>query len=86
MQSKQLPRGTLTLVLSFFSLIVVRIPLNQDCWLNINGVNPQYGGENYINAIYDFVVRLNNHGINAILDLHWTAPGNQQVSQKIITN
>src|SRR5215470_8869578 len=25
----------------------VRVPLNEDCWLGINGVNPSYGGVNY---------------------------------------
>jgi hypothetical protein len=34
---------------------VVRIPLNEDCWLGINGVNPAYGGYNYQKAIGDFV-------------------------------
>src|SRR5438445_9334993 len=29
----------------------VRVPLNEDCWLGINGVNPAYGGANYIAAI-----------------------------------
>jgi hypothetical protein len=53
----------------------VRVPLNEDCWLNINGVNPSYGGANYINAIHDDVTRLNNAGLVAILELHWSAPG-----------
>ena len=25
----------------------VRVPLNEDCWLGINGVKPQYGGATY---------------------------------------
>ena len=25
----------------------VRVPLNEDCWLGINGVKPQYGGARY---------------------------------------
>ena len=25
----------------------VRVPLNEDCWLGINGVKPQYGGAPY---------------------------------------
>jgi hypothetical protein len=29
----------------------VFIGLNEDCWLGINGVKSQYGGQNYINAI-----------------------------------
>jgi chitodextrinase len=50
----------------------VRIPLNEDCWLNINGVNSAYAGANYQTAVRNYVNLLHNHGIVAILDLHWT--------------
>jgi endoglucanase len=53
---------------------VVRIPLNEDCWLGINGVSPAYSGVNYQNAIRNWVNALNNAGIVAILDLHLVAP------------
>src|SRR5947209_4523589 len=33
----------------------VRVPLNEDCWLGINGVKPSYGGENYRRAIVRYV-------------------------------
>jgi hypothetical protein len=55
----------------------VRVPLNEDCWLAINGVPPAYSGANYQNAIVKFVNLLNANGIVAILDLHWSAPGSQ---------
>ncbi len=55
----------------------VRIPLNEDCWLGINGVNPAYSGVNYRNAIRTYVKNLNSQGIVAILDLHWNAPGTE---------
>jgi endoglucanase len=56
----------------------VRIPLNEDCWLNTNlPVGDPYGGAGYQREIESFVSDLNAHGIYAILDLHWTAPGNQ---------
>jgi endoglucanase len=54
---------------------VVRVPLNEDCWLGINGVNPSYSGANYQNAIVSYVNALNVANIVAILDLHWNAPG-----------
>ena len=54
---------------------VVRIPLNEDCWLNINGVSAAYGGSNYQQAILNYVNLLSSHGIYTILDLHWSAPG-----------
>ena len=52
----------------------VRIPLNEDCWLAINGVKAAYAGAAYQAAIEGFVARLNAAGIVAILDLHWGAP------------
>jgi len=55
----------------------VRVPLNEDCWLGINGVNSAYAGANYRNAIIGFVQRLQAHGLDVILDLHWGAPGSQ---------
>ena len=56
----------------------VRIPLNEDCWLNINlPAGDPYGGAGYQHEIESFVSDLNSHGIYAILDLHWTAPGSQ---------
>lgn len=53
----------------------VRIPLNEDCWLGING-QPSYGTEaSYRQSIESEVSALNAFGIYAILDLHWSAPG-----------
>jgi hypothetical protein len=57
---------------------VVRVPLNEDCWLNTSlPPGDPYGGAGYQHEIEGFVSDLNTHGIYAILDLHWTAPGNQ---------
>lgn len=53
----------------------VRIPLNEDCWLGINGVAARYGGARYRAAIRDYVTRLHRAGLYVILDLHWNAPG-----------
>ena len=53
----------------------VRVPLNEDCWLGINGIDPAYSGANYQNAIMQYVQLLNAAGIYVILDLHVTAPG-----------
>ena len=50
-----------------------RIPLNEDCWLGINGVSR--GGAAYQNDIIAFVNNLHASGMYAILDLHWNAPG-----------
>ena len=53
----------------------VRVALNEDCWLGINGVDPAYSGDAYRTAIHDYVDRLNAAGLRVILDLHWNAPG-----------
>jgi endoglucanase len=55
----------------------VRIPLNEDCWLGINGVNPLYGGSAYRKAIASYVSLLERNAMNPILDLHWSAPGSE---------
>ena len=55
----------------------VRVPLNEDCWLGINGVNPLYSGAAYRKAIGNYVQLLHGAGLLAILDLHWSAPGTQ---------
>src|SRR5437867_12918528 len=53
----------------------VRVPLNETCWLAINGVAPAYSGDNYTRAIGDYVALLNRAGLVVILDLHWSAAG-----------
>jgi len=53
----------------------VRLPLNETCWLGINGVAPQYAGQNYINAITSFVALLQQNGMYVELSLMWAAPG-----------
>jgi hypothetical protein len=57
---------------------VVRVPLNEDCWLGINlkrGNKDQ--GAAYRNAIVHFVNALNGAGLYVILDLHLNAPGSK---------
>jgi len=62
---------------------IIRVPLNEDCWLGINGVAPAYAGANYIRAISDWVTRLNSHGIAVLLDLHWAAPGSEKATKQL---
>lgn len=54
---------------------VVRIPMNEDCWLNVNMGTSTYGGATYQNAIDALVRAYNAAGIYVLLDLHWGAPG-----------
>lgn len=52
----------------------VRVPLNEDCWLGINGIKPRVGGPNYQHAIESYVATLQSYGLVVILDLHAAAP------------
>jgi endoglucanase len=53
----------------------VRLPLNEDCWLGINGAPRRYSSAHYRNAVVTYVERLRKAGLYVVLDLHWTAPG-----------
>jgi endoglucanase len=58
----------------------VRIPLNEQCWLGINGlpVGSNAGltsARGYITTIQRYVNLLHNHNIIPIIELHWAAPG-----------
>jgi endoglucanase len=54
----------------------VRIPLNESCWLGINGVgDSDPNGKNYQESIRTFVDLLHQFHIVPILDLHWVGPG-----------
>ena len=59
---------------------VIRIPMNEDCWLNINMGTSRYGGQVYQKGIEAYVDLLISNGITPILELHAAAPGTQQAS------
>lgn len=61
--------------MAMWRINAVRIPLNEDCWLGINGVPRRYGGERYRATITRYVARLHRAGLYVVLDLHWNAPG-----------
>src|ERR1700748_3416836 len=59
-----------------WNLNAVRVPLNEDCWLGINGVNvPTYRDD-----IRAWVSLLEQNEMYVILDLHWAAPGTQKAN------
>jgi hypothetical protein len=58
----------------------VRVPLNEDCWLAINGAPGQYAGTAYVDAIQNYVGLLRQNNIYVILDLHWNGGGGQQAT------
>jgi hypothetical protein len=53
----------------------VRIPMNEDCWLDINGAPPAYSGAAYQNAVMSYVATVQSAGLVPILELHWTGAG-----------
>jgi hypothetical protein len=58
-----------------WNIHAVRLVLNEDCWLGINGANPS--GAAYQNAIAAYVNLLTSNNIATIVNLHFNAPGGQ---------
>ncbi|WP_229377672.1 cellulose binding domain-containing protein [Streptomyces sp. VRA16 Mangrove soil] len=50
----------------------VRIPLNEECWLGLDNIKPEYGGVAYQSAIKDLVTKVEAHGMTPILEMHWS--------------
>lgn len=68
--------------LASWKINVVRLPLNESCWLGINGAPAAYSGvTNYQTPVKNYVNTLTAAGIAVILDLHWVGPGNTLASQ-----
>ncbi len=61
---------------------IVRIPLNEDCWLGINGVKRALSGARYRDAILAYVRLLHQNGMYAELSLMWAAPGSQRATRQ----
>lgn len=59
---------------------IVRVPVNEDCWLGINGINPLYAGANYRQAIVNYVQLLHRYGMYAEVSLIWAAPGSYRAT------
>ncbi len=63
-----------------WNINVVRVVLNEDCWLGIKGVSPAYSGANYQNAIANYVSLLTQANIVTIINLHFNAPGSSRAT------
>jgi hypothetical protein len=63
--------GTSVADMKAWHINTVRVPLNEDCWLGINGA-PAAGS--YQGAISQWVSTLRAGGLYVILDLHWNDP------------
>jgi hypothetical protein len=62
---------------------IVRVPLNEDCWLGING-EPANGtsASQYKQDIVNYVNLLSANHLKVIVDLHWNAAGSQQAAKQ----
>lgn len=65
---------------------IVRVPLNEDCWLGINGFPANnHTAAQYQSDIVSWVNLLNSNGLIVILDLHWNNGGtNQSTGQEMM--
>ena len=61
---------------------VVRVPLNEDCWLGVNAPAGR-GGAPYRRIIERYVRALNAAHLFVILDLHWAAPGSLKATGQL---
>jgi len=61
---------------------VVRVPLNEDCWLGLN-TKPGLGGSPYRRIVAKYVRALNDAHLYVILDLHWAAPGSTPATRQL---
>jgi aryl-phospho-beta-D-glucosidase BglC (GH1 family) len=66
-----------------WAIDVVRVPLNEDCWLGA-GAPPGRGGAPYRRIVARYVHALNAAGLYVILDLHWAAPGNMKATKQLL--
>lgn len=62
---------------------IVRVLLNEDCWLGINGIKPQYSAANYRQAVEDYVQLLHRDGMYAEVSLIWAAPGTARATYQV---
>ncbi|MCU1393574.1 MAG: hypothetical protein JWM34_2002 [Ilumatobacteraceae bacterium] len=69
-----------TQTMATWGIDVVRIPLNEDCWLGTDGAPTAGAGtaSQYKARVQARVNAIHAAGMVAILDLHWTAPAGKQ--------
>ncbi len=62
---------------------VVRIPLNEDCWLGINGEPAaSYTSAYYQQQVINYVNQFTADNVIVILDLHWNNSGTNQANSQ----
>jgi hypothetical protein len=66
--------ASVAVMASSWNVNAVRVPLNESCWLAINGAPVETSGAAYQEVIIDYVALLERYGLIPILELHWTGP------------
>ena len=61
---------------------VVRVNMNEHCWLGLTDIPAATRGTAYQSAIGDFVNRLNAQGMYVIIDMHFNAAGTGVTDEK----
>jgi hypothetical protein len=61
---------------------VVRVPLNEDCWLGLHTARGR-GGRPYRRIVAAYVRALHASHLYVILDLHWAAPGGERATGQL---
>jgi hypothetical protein len=61
-----------------WAINIVRLPINEQCWLGINGLPSGISSATYQSTIVSYVNLLAANNIAAIIDLQWAAPGTTQ--------
>ncbi|HUY85738.1 MAG TPA: hypothetical protein VMU77_01385, partial [Acidimicrobiales bacterium] len=75
------PSGTASVsILASWHVNTVRILLNEDCWLGINGLETPPADLTYRKAIENYVQQLDSAGIVTIIALGFSAHGTQQAN------
>ena len=64
-----------------WKMTTVRVAVNEDCWLGINGLPLGGNTAGYRNAVVSYIKLLRNNGLYSIIEVHMSAPGANRSTQ-----
>jgi len=65
-----------------WGVTAVRVSLNEQCWLGVNGLPAAMTAAAYRQAVATYVDLLNRAGMYVVLDLHWNAAGSARATDQ----